>query len=267
MSSEFSPKQRREMLDDFYAECDELLTAIRNGLTQLEDAMGRGQPPTGALESLFRNTHTLKGISGIVGLRAAEELAHGMEDLLRALSKHELQVSPANLDVLMKGVQRLEQIATAHRLSRELPDIRDLLAQFAACLGDSVGTGNSAAVEAEEEIPVDRVAQARAGGLGILRARFSPASSLEKRGLNIGTVRERLGSVGEIISAAPSVGKDRSITFEFLVGISGPFPDTSNWAADGIICEPLPAEPSSLAPVLPETVPGSADFHSPRHIL
>jgi two-component system chemotaxis sensor kinase CheA len=233
------------MLDDFYAECDELLTSIRGGLTQLEEAMGRGQPASPVLEALFRNTHTLKGISGIVGLRAAEELAHGMEDLLRALSKHELQVTAANVDSLMKGVQRLEQIATSHRLSGELPDTRDLLSQFAAALGEAASAGPSIPSAEEEEMPVDRVAQARERGLGILRAKFTPSSSLEKRGINISSVRERLGGVGEIISASPSVGKDRSITFEFLVGISGPFPDISKWVDDGITGAPVAEDPPS----------------------
>ena len=45
---------------------------------------GKGTVSRAVLDDLFRHFHSLKGISGMVELRAAEELAHRLEDYLRA---------------------------------------------------------------------------------------------------------------------------------------------------------------------------------------
>src|ERR1700712_5329237 len=101
MSSDFSPELRRELLDDFYAECDELLTAMRDALAQLETAPTGSTQEKKLIEGLFRSTHSFKGNSSIVGLRSAEELAHGMEDLLRAISKNQVPVTENLVDGLL----------------------------------------------------------------------------------------------------------------------------------------------------------------------
>ena len=105
MSGDFSPELRKELLDDFYAECDELLTAMRGNLAQLEGSAPKAEPEAALLEGLFRHTHSLKGISAIVGLRPAEELAHAMEDLLRALTKGEARLDDSMVDGLLAGAR------------------------------------------------------------------------------------------------------------------------------------------------------------------
>jgi two-component system chemotaxis sensor kinase CheA len=107
MSADFSPELRAELLDDFYAECDELLTDLRGGLVALEGAARAGGAPDPAnLETLFRGVHSLKGISALVGLRVAEELAHAMEDVLRALTKRPRSFPAAIADTLIVAVRR-----------------------------------------------------------------------------------------------------------------------------------------------------------------
>src|SRR5690242_1420133 len=119
MTPDFTPERRRELLDDFYAECDELLTAIREELAQLEESGGGA--PAAQIEELFRHAHTFKGISSMVGLRPAEALAHAMEDLLRALTKRQVAVAPGVVDELLRGARRLEEIVSAHRREETLP--------------------------------------------------------------------------------------------------------------------------------------------------
>ena len=60
-------------LADYFAECDEHLTHIRQVLVLLEPSVGKAQANLAAMQDLFRDFHSLKGISAIVGLRAAEE--------------------------------------------------------------------------------------------------------------------------------------------------------------------------------------------------
>jgi two-component system chemotaxis sensor kinase CheA len=115
MNPEISPGLAGAFLDDFYTECDEHLTAIRDALVTLESSIGRAQPDPTVVEKLFRSFHSFKGNSAIVGLRPAEELAHAAEDFLRELSHNEVTLTREGLDLLIGTMQRLEQVAASHR--------------------------------------------------------------------------------------------------------------------------------------------------------
>ncbi|MEO7598807.1 MAG: Hpt domain-containing protein, partial [Opitutus sp.] len=130
MSSEFSAELRGELLDEFYAECDDLITSVRRQLAELESSVDRITPGAEALEALFRNLHTLKGICAIAGLRVAEQLAHAMEDLLRGVTKGSIALTAGTLDVLGSAMQRFVQIVGSHRNSTPCPEITDLLTEL-----------------------------------------------------------------------------------------------------------------------------------------
>ena len=66
-------------MDDYFAESEEHLTAVRRSLLMLESSIGGSEPPTAVVEELFRSFHSIKGISAMVELREAERLAHEME--------------------------------------------------------------------------------------------------------------------------------------------------------------------------------------------
>ena len=71
-------------MDDYFAEAEEHIIAVRRSLLMLEAALG-SDLPAAVLEDLFRSFHSLKGISAMVELREAELLAHHMESCLRAI--------------------------------------------------------------------------------------------------------------------------------------------------------------------------------------
>lgn len=126
-SSEFAP----ELLDDFYTECDEQLGVLRDCLAEFEASAPDSAAPT-AFEPLFRTMHSLKGNAAIVGLRAAEELAHIAENYLRALMRGELKLSDAGRGKLGQTVHRLESIIGAHRRRTAIPAVSDLVAELKA---------------------------------------------------------------------------------------------------------------------------------------
>ena len=93
-----------QFLDDYYAECDEHLVSIRRSLVTLEDDVNAQTIDRALLDNLFRSFHTLKGISGMVGLTAAEQLAHHLESYLRELREGTLILSEPGFEVLGAGV-------------------------------------------------------------------------------------------------------------------------------------------------------------------
>ena len=68
-------------LDDYFSECEEHLTAARAALLALETSAGQRPSQQRIVDDLFRYFHSLKGISAMVELRPAEQLAHEIETL------------------------------------------------------------------------------------------------------------------------------------------------------------------------------------------
>ena len=117
-----------DFLDDYFAECDEHLMGVRRLLLALEASVGRADIDRGVLDELFRHFHSLKGISGMVEVRPAEDLAHHLEDYLRALRGGEAILTAEGVDALFDGAQMLEQVIGARRAGTDAPPIDSVVA-------------------------------------------------------------------------------------------------------------------------------------------
>src|SRR5262249_27388283 len=112
-----------DFLDDYFAECDEHLMGVRRHLLSLETSVGADAVSRAVLDDLFRHFHSLKGISGMVEVRPAEELAHRLEAYLRLLRAGNAPLRREGLDALFDGTQTLEQVIAARRAGVALPQI------------------------------------------------------------------------------------------------------------------------------------------------
>lgn len=249
-----------ELLDDFYAECDELCGQIRVLLTGLTDA------PAGAdagVEALYRAFHSFKGICGIVGLAVAERLAHAAEDLLRHLNSTRSAPSPAAIELLSHVLHRLEQIVAAHRLGQALPVIDDLLAPLATYRTTGPAPGRAGDSHAALAAPLAEGSS--------WRAHFTPTPELDARGVNIGSIRQRLSALGVIEKAEPRVHPGGGISFEFTLRIPAAPPaeaELEALLADGLRLAPEPTPAAAPAPAAVPVVPAAAALSiAPSHII
>ena len=135
--SENNDAFREQFLDDYYAECDEHLNLVRRHLLTIEKQIGEGAIDVALLDELFRSFHTIKGISGMVGLTAAEQLAHSIEGMLRSLRQAELVLDMERLDILIAGVGLLESVIAAHQAKEPIPAIDAMAIQLQASAGVS----------------------------------------------------------------------------------------------------------------------------------
>lgn len=253
MSHDAANELRPELLDDFYAECDEHLGHLRAQLATLAHSLGRSEANPAALESLYRGMHTFKGNAAIVGLAAAEQLAHATENLLRSLSRRETSLSEPILDLMGHVVHRLEQVVTTFRLQQPMPGTQDLLAQLAKF--------QPAAPAAARDVEPAAAAPAPASRAFNWRATFSPSPELDRRGVNINSVRARLAALGEIVSAAPMI-QGGKMSFDFTLALREAPADLATFAADGIaLRNDEPAEPAAGGPA------PSHMFIAPSHIV
>jgi two-component system chemotaxis sensor kinase CheA len=226
-----------DFLDDYFAECDEHLMGVRRLLLALEVSVGRVDINRTVLDELFRHFHSLKGISGMVELRPAEDLAHHLEDYLRALRQGEANLTAEGVDALFDGAQMLEQVIGGRRAGTAIPPIGSVVTRIERQVAQVTSAAERTAAAAAS-VP-GTGSRALPPSLPRWRCTFSPSADLVARGIRVDTVRKRLSSAGEILNAVPRVTSDGAIAFEFDLLARLDDGMVASWRDDGIAVEPI----------------------------
>jgi len=95
------------MMELFRMEAETHTATLSAGLVALE---GESASPE-LIDPLMRAAHSLKGAARIVGLDAAVRVAHAMEDCFVAAQKGKLVLQSGHVDILLRGVDLLVQVA------------------------------------------------------------------------------------------------------------------------------------------------------------
>ena len=242
-----------EFLDDYYAECDEHLAAVRRDLLVLEPSVGQQQVDRQLLDRLLRVLHSIKGLSAMVGATDVEQVAHHMESYLRALRQDHLSLTADAMDALITGVKMLDRIISTLRTGNPVPDVAPVIAKLETVTPDSPSPPPPVDMSPSTAPPSDVAgitpsATTNNHAATVWRFVFAPAPSLAERGINVDSVRARLREAGELISAAPKVTGQGSIAFEFLV--AGLLDETqfTHWSEDGLSWELHETPPRPSAP-------------------
>ena len=80
-----SRKKEKSAYAEFVNEAEELLESMGDRLTALEKDAEEGSVDPGMVNDFFRSMHTLKGLSGMLGLQNISELSHSLENLMDKL--------------------------------------------------------------------------------------------------------------------------------------------------------------------------------------
>lgn len=117
--------ETNQYMEMFLDESHEHLQSLNDGLLGLED----NAEDLSVLNEIFRNAHTLKGMSATMGYNKIAELTHEMEDVLDALRKEQIKVREDIIDTLFKCVDSLEQMIdnVANGDPEDLIDVSDLV--------------------------------------------------------------------------------------------------------------------------------------------
>src|SRR5215471_7804013 len=195
-----------QFLDDFFAESEEHVSSARQLMSSIE-ALGANMPvDSKTLDELLRDFHSLKGLSAMVGLEEATQLAHHLEDYLKELKKPDTVITQKGLECVVDGINAIDSVIEAKRRAAAMPDVSNVLLQL-----DSA-TAQTAA----------RPAAAPKTGAGMWRFVFRPSVELASRGITVTKVRDRLRSFGEVTHAAPRVLSNGQVAFEFLLRAAVP---------------------------------------------
>jgi two-component system chemotaxis sensor kinase CheA len=228
--SEFNEQFFEQFLDDYYAESDEHLRSVRRNLHALEDSLDADRAiEKPVLNELFRSFHTLKGISAMANVAAAETLAHYMESYLRLLRDGQTAFTEEGLNALIESTRKLEEIVAARRTGSEIPSIESEIKLLESFTNEK--TSNERSLPAEIE-PTENQKLSVDNSLYLFT--FVSAPELAERNVNVNSVRERLQKIGTIQKSIPAVKEGGKIAFEFTVETGAGEDTFEDWYADGI---------------------------------
>jgi two-component system chemotaxis sensor kinase CheA len=262
-----------QLLDDFFAEADEHLLGIRQGLLQLESSIGKAQPNPAVVKELFGNFHSFKGISALVGLGPAEAVAHKTEDFLRLMRDGKAPLTEKGLETLTGATQKLEQIVSAFSSGKPLPGYESLLTEIAEQCGEASSTEAPAKANrpsAPEGDLAARIEEAKAEGNLLWKYTFAPTRELHSAGVDVNSIREQLSRLGKILKATTHVKGKEALTFEFLVATRQTPGDLAGWEAKGVVVEPGESESNESLSLSPRSTAEELEqqpFLAPSHIV
>lgn len=122
-----------QSFDDIWAECEDLFAQARQTLATLKEP----QPAhvvQASVNALFRTTHTLKGMAGMLGFNSFSRSAHRMEDIFDLMRKGRLRSTDSLIETLEAGVLALE--SGIEGLRRGRPEPEDYLHDLRKQLGE-----------------------------------------------------------------------------------------------------------------------------------
>ena len=207
----------QQFIDDYFSECDELLATLRRTLLAIDSD---APPEALQLQEIARVLHTLKGLSGMVGLAGVEQTAHAMEDLVRALATT-TTVNRGLVELLFTGEAALEAGIEARRKGEPGTSADDYLEQVRRAIAES-SASTSHALTVHRSGPVS------------CHFEFAPSAELAARGIGVELVRQRLGSLGSITSIVPRVKQSGGVLFEFAVAMNAGCVPEERWREDGM---------------------------------
>lgn len=129
--------ETNQYMEMFLDESREHLQSLNDGLLSLEN----DPEDLSVLNEIFRNAHTLKGMSATMGYTKTAELTHDMENLLDMLRKEQLKVSEEVIDTIFKCVDSLQEMIEniGNGESEDLVDVSDLIRKVnAIAKGESI---------------------------------------------------------------------------------------------------------------------------------
>lgn len=257
---------REAYLAGYLAEVEEHLAAAGRNLLTAEEGLARGDKHPRAVRALFRSLHTIKGLSAMVGVNPAVDIAHGMEAVLRDAEAAGGALGPRVPDLLAQGLRALETCVAALSRGADVPPAPPaLIAALGAAAHDSGRPVAAAPPSLPPELAAkltpsetEQIAQGLAGGKSALQVEFAPGASHQAEGLSITTVREKVSEIGELVrvlplSAPPSEAAPAGLRF-VLVLLTDSEPEAVAAAAGlpaGAAQRLVAAHPPAL-PELPE---------------
>ena len=220
---------KQESFKEFIAEAEEIVEGLNQNLLVMEATQDKTAVRPDIINAVFRGAHSLKGMSGMVGLKKLSEVSHRLEDMLDNLRMGKLTLSQPVMDTLFKGMEIIRKmIQEVNAGKEEETDISPMLQSIEEVMSGGGTAEESGAIEGISpevtkvltEYETHRLKENIRLGLNLfeITVRFS-LDSFDK---DLGALTGQLQEMGEIVTTLPSPGMsaDSGIVFNLIFGTS-----------------------------------------------
>lgn len=204
-----------QYMEMFLDESREHLDSLDDGLMTLE----KDPSELSILNDIFRNAHTLKGMSATMGYTKIAELTHDMENILDALRKEQMEVTEDIIDTLLKCGDSLRQMVESigEGGSEDVVDISEVAAKLSALLkGESTSAAPAATPSPAKAAPAeldnsmeysdtDRevIKKAKDSGLQAFHVKVTLVENCILKSARSYMVMNTLDQMGDVIKSVP----------------------------------------------------------------
>ena len=145
-----------ELFVDFINEAKEYVASLEANMLELEE-----QPDNlGLINEIFRPFHTLKGVSGFMGLSKINHISHEAENILDKARNSKLDITPNISSLIFKTIDLIKKIISGLNVNNRVEDITDSeLSNIIALLQAAAAGQDIPDVQALPGKPVDDVAE------------------------------------------------------------------------------------------------------------
>jgi len=191
----------------FLEEAEEQLGVLDQDITRLEKDPHNNE----LLQEIFRAAHTLKGSSGMLGLKDMMELTHAMEDILDKVRKGQLEVTSDLIDALLMsidGLKILKEEIGSPGSSLDIAPMVEAIHRAANVDGAAVGKTDSVSLESIVSSDLDllaRIHAAEAANLSVTHVSVRIAADSTWASVRLFQAIQELGTLGDIIVTSPSM--------------------------------------------------------------
>jgi two-component system chemotaxis sensor kinase CheA len=214
-------------LKEFVAEAEEIIENLNQNLLAMEATEDKTTVRPDVLNAIFRAAHTLKGMSGMVGLKKVSEISHRLEDMLDNLRMGKLPMSQPVMDTLFKGMELLRGIIESVNAGKgEDADISPMLQQIQQVVSGGPKSPSSTGAEGIDPALLKVLTEYETHRLNenirlkINLFEFTVRFPLETFDKDLARLNTKLQSFGEIITTLPSPGMspEAGIVFKLIIG-------------------------------------------------
>ncbi len=216
-------RDKEQLIKDFVGEAEELLEQLSADLKELESDVKNNKVKPALINKLFREYHSIKGLSSMLEFDKISVFTHELENLLDKMRLGKISVAQPSIDVLFESLDILQKLILEVQTGEDTIDIskaRDRIINLQQETPKVETENIFSLLELDEqtiksftEYEEHRLRENIKSGKNIFSIKLVLDMTTFDQDLRI--INENLNNIGEVISTLPSY--DQSIGYDKMV--------------------------------------------------
>jgi len=116
-------RDKEQLIKDFIGEAEELLEELSSDIKVLEKDVKENKVKPALINKLFREYHSIKGLSSMLGFDKVSSYTHELENLLDKMRLGKVPIDPASTDILFESLDTLQKLISEVQKGEDILDI------------------------------------------------------------------------------------------------------------------------------------------------